>query len=199
MGWRRNGLVRALALGPLLTVVAMAILLPEQGHGWGYRYLHGLLGNFALLAGFGWQAWRSRQADSERRVRTATWMTLVAMLWLGWQAHRLIFPFTAIEARIATSRADYVLIDDSAVPFARDRVINGPDLAGRPIRLAASAVLPDPAWRALCAGRTVMLFGPEEFAAAREFFGISATGNESRNLRAAAVLQRAGCRVEAAR
>ena len=47
---------RELLAGVLLTFALMCLLMPYQGHGWGYRYLHGLIGNLALLAGFGWIA-----------------------------------------------------------------------------------------------------------------------------------------------
>ena len=48
---------------PLLVLMAASIatsplpypfLLPEQGHGWGYRYLHGLIGALALIGTAGW-------------------------------------------------------------------------------------------------------------------------------------------------
>jgi len=43
-----------LVAGLVLTLLAMFMLLPYQGHGWGYRYLHGLIGSAALLGGYGW-------------------------------------------------------------------------------------------------------------------------------------------------
>ena len=42
------------AWGIVLTVVAFALVLPSQGIGWGYRYLHGFIGNAVLLAVGGW-------------------------------------------------------------------------------------------------------------------------------------------------
>jgi hypothetical protein len=43
----------------------MFILLPYQGHGWGYRYLHGLIGSLSLLAGYGWIALSERAARND--------------------------------------------------------------------------------------------------------------------------------------
>src|SRR3546814_7908570 len=37
-----------------ITCILGLLLLVYQGHGWGYRYLHGLIGAFCLLGGFGW-------------------------------------------------------------------------------------------------------------------------------------------------
>src|SRR5205085_7955168 len=50
---RGEGIARPLAAGILLLFLAMLVLLPWQGHGWGYRYLHGFLGSLCLLAGHG--------------------------------------------------------------------------------------------------------------------------------------------------
>jgi hypothetical protein len=53
----------ALAAGLVLPVVVMGIILPYQGHGFGYRYLHQVLGNGALIAVIGWRAmepWHAR-------------------------------------------------------------------------------------------------------------------------------------------
>ena len=59
---RRNRLACALAGGIALTTAVMFIILPYQGHGFGYRYLHGLIGNFILLAVYGWTSLGAAQA-----------------------------------------------------------------------------------------------------------------------------------------
>ena len=46
-----DGIARELSTGLALTLAAMFILLPYQGHGWGYRYLHG---PGRATAGRGW-------------------------------------------------------------------------------------------------------------------------------------------------
>ena len=56
VAWRGDQIARALAIGFLLPIPVMFMLLPWQGHGWGYRYLHGVAGNAFLLAGYGWNA-----------------------------------------------------------------------------------------------------------------------------------------------
>src|SRR5690606_18702083 len=104
-GARSSGMIRALVLGPLLTIAALLILLPYQGHGWGYRYLHGLIGNLCLLAGFGWIALRQRGWDRNRLLRWSSAATLLAILWLGWNAHRMVIPYARADGMIAASPA----------------------------------------------------------------------------------------------
>ncbi|MFN3990980.1 MAG: hypothetical protein ACK4IS_12050 [Erythrobacter sp.] len=40
----------------------MAIVLPDHGHGWGYRHVHGLIGRLVLLAGLGQRELARREA-----------------------------------------------------------------------------------------------------------------------------------------
>jgi len=64
--FRSAGMVRALLLGLVLTTAAMFVLLPYQGHGWGYRYLHGLLGSAVLLAAWTWDGLLRGLSDRSR-------------------------------------------------------------------------------------------------------------------------------------
>ena len=68
LGWRAGGVLRALAAGIVLTLVAMLILLPYQDIGWGYRYVHGLIGSAALLAAFAWTVLTAQASESGRRL-----------------------------------------------------------------------------------------------------------------------------------
>src|SRR3546814_10973844 len=54
-----------------ITCILGLLLLVYQGHGWGYRYLHGLIGAFCLLGGFGWMRLSRPESplrSEERRV-----------------------------------------------------------------------------------------------------------------------------------
>lgn len=159
-----RSLVFALALGLFLPLLASALLVPYQGHGWGYRYVHGVMGNACLLAGFGWAALGAKGWDGGRILALATAASLLTMVWLGFAAHRFVAPFAAADRAIAATDADYVVVDHTAAAFAQDLVINPPDLDARPIRLAAIAVRPNFAWFKLCrdaqgAPKTVALVG----------------------------------------
>ena len=64
---RADRRVAALLAGVLIPLAMMALILPYQGHGFGYRYIHGVLGNVALLGGYGWR----RLAPWHARLRPA--------------------------------------------------------------------------------------------------------------------------------
>jgi hypothetical protein len=146
--WKRDPFVRALGVGIVLPIVAMFLLLPYQGHGWGYRYLHGLLGNLALLGGYGWHYCAARGLRLRLPMAAATALSLLVLFPIhAWLAHRQTLPFATLDRAIAANGADIVIVDDRAAPFARDLVINRSDLSNRPLRMRASEI--DPATVAL--------------------------------------------------
>ena len=133
---RGEGIARPLAYGLLLTFLAMAIVLPYQGHGWGYRYLHGLVGSCALLAAYGWREFSDRQ-EVQTFVRLATLATMFAGLpFLLWQAHRFVDPYARVNRMIEHIGADIVVVETEGSSFAIDEVRNDADLSNRPLRLA---------------------------------------------------------------
>lgn len=167
---RGEGIARPLAAGILLLFLAMLVLLPWQGHGWGYRYLHGFLGSLCLLAGYGW----TRVADSAERPRlngafavTAAASLLIVLPLHLVHAHALVAPYRAAYEAIARTPADVVLVDGRGLVYADDLVRNRPDLANRPLvmdlnRLTRAQVT------GLCRARRVARFGAAQGAA----FGI---------------------------
>lgn len=157
-GWaavrRADGVARPLLGGVVLTIAAMTVLLPYQGHGWGYRYLHGLIGSCALLAGYGWRDFSARP-ELRAFVRAATAVTLLGSIpLLAWQAHALVGPYARVSRTIDRIDADMVVIDSEGPAFRVDEVRNRPDLTNRPLRLA-SHLLRRADIAALCARGTV--------------------------------------------
>jgi len=134
---RRDGRVLALLGGIVVVLVVMGLILPYQGHGFGYRYLHPLLGNAALLGGLGWQrlgtAWRDRLRGGMVALSTLTLLVLLPMQ--GWMAHRLYGAFADASAKIDQVHADYIIIGNYDAPLALDLGYNRPDLSNRPLRL----------------------------------------------------------------
>jgi hypothetical protein len=133
-----DGIARELSTGLALTLAAMFILLPYQGHGWGYRYLHGLIGSLSLLAGYGWIALSERATRNEM---AAAWTTLTigsAVAWLvllpahAKQAHEFAMPYVRAADAIGHAATDLVVIDKSGLLFAEDLVRNDPFLRNRP-------------------------------------------------------------------
>lgn len=162
-------LARPLAFGIGLTVLAMFVLLPFQGHGWGYRYLHGLIGSACLLAAQGW-------VELSRAMEARTRAAAAATLGLGWLAAGLLLipgrgievegfvaPYAGALAAIANDPAETILVDARALVYGADLVRNDPYL--RDGRVVATIQGLDPARLAdLCARGRVALFGAAEGA-----------------------------------
>ncbi len=130
-----------------------------QGHGYGYRYLHGLIPCFCLLAAGGWvrlSAMRGRPMPA-------------ALLWVGCGfalaftapvaltlSHAFLHPYAAAYRVLRKAPADVVLVDGRGGAFIEDLVrIDGP--IARPILLDLSFV-PLRDLRRLCATSRVMIF-----------------------------------------
>lgn len=196
---RRDPRAAALAGGIALTLLAMLFLMATQGHGFGYRYLHGLIGSAALLAAFGWRA-LGNQLPLARTllVRSLVLGTLATIPVQWWFGHNFYGAYAEVDRRIVASKADYVLIGEQDAPYSADLVFNRPDLSNRPVRLLAEYA-PDPAALAqlLCRpGVTIALPSDGLFRALNETFRASETtkpGERARLLTPA--LQAAGCRV----
>ncbi len=192
-GWRTVGIVRALALGLVLPVAVLLVILPDQGLGWGYRYLHGLIGSACLLGGYGWQALGS--AAPRRAMLAATIASIALVIPLhAVMAQRFVAPFAAARAAAIASKADFVLVDDAAAPFVQDLVINRADLTNRPLLLKASA-LSAAQLGVLCARGSVAFLGHDQLQAIAARFGLTAADHTAQ-LRAAAAA--AGCVVKPA-
>jgi len=200
----RSGIARELTVGLVLTLGAMFILMPYQGYGWGYRYLHGLIGNVSLLAGYGWIALSARATRNEM---ATTWTTLVigsAIAWLvllpahAKQAHDFVMPYVRAADAIEHTATDLVVIDQSGLLFAGDLVRNDPFLHNRPkvldLTLLDEANLAD-----ICARYSVSMFGRRQGLA----FGIPPNDVQTKfddDLRAKkkAAMARLSCGVEMA-
>lgn len=198
---RKDRLAGALAAGPLLTVAVMLVILPYQGHGFGYRYLHGVIGNFILLAVYGWMTLGEAQARWRGLLLRTTAAGLIILFPLqAWMAHSFYAPFARASERIAASSADYVVVGETDAPFVVDLVINPPRLDERPIRLVRGKVDAELA-RALCAAQPaplVAFVGDGPLRPVRAYYG-GDQGAEGRkadraNQAAAARLRQLGCR-----
>lgn len=156
----------ALALGLVLTLVMMAVLLPYQGHGWGYRYLHGLIGSAALLGAYGWQRLEGDQAGAGRQVLACgTALTIViALPFLTGRVHGFVEPHHRVDAALEAIDADLVIVNAGARPFIVDAVRNQPDLSNRPLRLSSNH-LDVAAVQALCRRGRTAFFGIAELRA----------------------------------
>jgi hypothetical protein len=133
---RGDPIAGPLYAGLLLTTVAMMVLLPYQGHGWGYRYFHGLLGSVAILGAYGWRhANDRRMADTLLVVGSAVTIGLTTPFLLR-QAYDFIQPNAVMDAKISHMNVDFVVLDDRNSYFVQDLVRNNPFLINRPLRFS---------------------------------------------------------------
>lgn len=167
----RGHLARPLFLGVALGILMPALLLPYQGHGWGYRYLHGYIGSFALLGALGFA--RLREIELRRAwgmVGLCTLTTLAAIGWLTWRIDAFVAPHVKLERHLAQIDADMVIIETEPVfktldgrwaANAIDLVRNVPDMSNRPLRLSSQNMTGEMAV-ALCARGSIALVDRNE-------------------------------------
>ncbi|WP_067596982.1 hypothetical protein [Altererythrobacter ishigakiensis] len=164
---RFDAIAFPLLLGIALMLLMRTILLPYQGHGWGYRSLHGLIGNVAILSGYGYVHWAKHQR--ERADGTLALLggatAFVVLPFLLWSAHQFVAPYARLSAAIERQPTDYVIIDTETSLAAIDQVRNRADLSNRPLVLSSihldNARLVD-----LCAKGSVTWVDAEDIAAA---------------------------------
>jgi hypothetical protein len=160
-----KGPLRALVFGVFLTLAAMAVASPTQTHGWGYRYLHGLLGSVCLVAAWGWSRLTEVLPEARRKAAAGALGLACAISLLvltpirAWQAWDYVRPFAAANAAIQSAKADVVVVDhDSQVLFDMGTLTrNDPFLEHSP-KVMALIGLSGPLLRELCASRSVLIF-----------------------------------------
>jgi hypothetical protein len=157
---------------PLLVLMAASIvtsllpypfLLPEQGHGWGYRYLHGLLGLLALIGTAGWIQMERLHGQAFRQpVMLCFAMTLAVVIPVrAFLIERTITPWlVATEAALAMP-ADVVIVDRIGIFYGLEIPRNGPYAAERPVVMMLNDLSADQV-RRLCSNYRVALFGVDE-------------------------------------
>ena len=154
---RGDGIARPLAAGIILTLAAMMILLPWQGLGWGYRYLHGLIGNFCLLAGYGWLATAGEGRRRHFALAAGIAASLLVMIPMQLKfAYDYVSPRTRASALIAAAPVDVVIVVPAEDLFD-DQIRNSPDLSNRPLVMDLRRLDPEQI-RLLCSRYRVGLF-----------------------------------------
>ncbi|SKB50969.1 hypothetical protein [Sphingopyxis flava] len=194
---RGERLPAALAGGIVLTITVMAIILPYQGHGFGYRYLHGLIGNFILLALFGWRSlgealprWRPLL------IRTSLAGLVILLPVQMWMAHAFYAAPAHVSEQVDQVDADYAVISASDAPFAADLVINPPYLDKRPLRLLREAIDPEAAL-AICASQpSIALISASMTEPMAAYYGFGrGKADDAAEREVAQMLRRAGCKI----
>jgi len=160
---RAGGLLRYAVLGIVLLLAVVTAIMPYQGHGWGYRYLHGYLGVVSLLAAFGWihlteALPRPRARSAAIGVTVLSIFSLAVLLPVRTsQAEALVAPYEEAFAAIRRADADVVMVDPTGMMFAQDLVRNDPFLRDRPKPMDLLMLREDQI-RAVCARHSVAIF-----------------------------------------
>lgn len=131
---------RPIEIALIGAVVAMPLLafvvLPNQGFGWGYRYMHGTLGAAALLGGLGFTTLTERAFPAGRVLAIGTAATLLlAMPFLALTTSRMILTTAKMERDVAALGPGFVVINNIGSALTSDLVANGPETAADQIRL----------------------------------------------------------------
>ena len=159
MHWRRALKGQEIALPLALGCFAGCVLALAQGYGWGFRYAHGFIGPFCLLAGLGWA--RCRPA-AMRPVFLGVGVTLLTSAFLVWRTHVFVAPYAASHRMIDASKADVVLVDPRGGLYVTDLVRGRDGVPGRPMVMNLGMLTLDQVDQ-LCENYVVELFDRAEF------------------------------------
>lgn len=161
IGWRAALRGERIALPLGLGALGMAALSISPGYGWGYRYLHGFIGSFALLAGLGWTSLRR---PDQRVLSVSALIALLTTSFLMMRAHDYVAPYARAHQRIMQSGADVVLVDPRGGRYVTD-VVRGPESEplGSPVVMNIGWLKMDELDR-LCAHKDVAVLDISTFA-----------------------------------
>ena len=197
-GRERSGILVGLALGIALTLLVVLVVMPFQGHGWGYRYLHGMLGSMALLAAQGW-IWLSNVAPDLRKqlacvLGLSIALSVLALLpWRLAQVYAFVRPPAAASAAIARSNSEVVIVDATNIWYGVDLVRNDPLLRSQPKVLDLASLRAEQV-KVICGRYRVAIFDTEDAARTGLRLGPSLSPSAAGNARRLRdLLQTLGC------
>lgn len=156
--------LRAMLLSLIGTIVFLLLVIPYQGHGWGYRYLHGQLAGAVLIATYAWGRLVSGEhATGWKGVLVG--MSALALLFIpvrAYQAHDFVTPYAQAHAELLKwDDADVIIIDAPRHAFTVDLTRNDPLLHNPIKRMDAFSLTNDQATQ-LCANYRVRFFTDED-------------------------------------
>jgi hypothetical protein len=158
---KQNTVIRDLALGFAVILAVLVILVPFQGHGWGYRYVHGLLGSIALLAAQGWICVTEREDQLRRHTAllagSVALSFFVILPWYGYQARTFLLPYENAAKAIASSDAQVVIVDPVDIWYGMDLARNDPFLKNSP-KIMVLGFLQEDKMRQVCRDYDTALF-----------------------------------------
>jgi hypothetical protein len=157
--WRPHDGPPPIALAFQISCLFGLLLMPYQAFGYGYRYLHGMMPCFLLLAAGGWMKLAKlygRPAPGSLLIAAAAFALLATLPFTLWRSHALLAPYAASFSAARAAPADIVLMDGRGGGFLQD-IVRIDDRIALPLLLDL-AYVPPRTLAALCRTRRVMLF-----------------------------------------
>jgi hypothetical protein len=128
---RLDSLQSDLALGVLLTFLFFVFFPTTQGHGWGYRYVHQVLGNLCLLGAGGIGTVTAAIGARRTRAWLSAGFATATVVQLPLRLHdteQFVRPFALGHEYVRSRNATIVLVDGESVWYGRDLIRNDPFL-----------------------------------------------------------------------
>ncbi|MEO8562920.1 MAG: hypothetical protein ABI601_12635 [bacterium] len=132
---RSEPVLADLGVGVMLTLAFYAFFPLTQGHGWGYRYAHQILGNIALLAAAGVPVLRGAVGARSGRALLVGSCAIALLVQLPLrlvQTESFVRPFAAGHRLVEQQSADVVLVRGDSIWYGKDLIRNDPFLR-RPV------------------------------------------------------------------
>jgi hypothetical protein len=194
--FRHQPVCRALSIGLALPILVMAVLLPWQGNGWGYRYLHPVLGNAILLGAYGWHTLETHRINLRTAMLSISAVALLILFPLqSTMAHQMVSPIARLHGVLDSTDADILIVDLEGVPFGEDLVVNDPNFANRPTLLVAQYIRSKDI-ESLCRLGSIAFVPRQRLSAMPKVFGTNPpTAPSPYLLELVAEARRAGCTV----
>ncbi|MEM7547449.1 MAG: hypothetical protein AAF367_18115 [Pseudomonadota bacterium] len=166
--WRRSWapLMAAMAGSILFSLLPYPFLMADQGHGWGYRYMHGLIGPLAILAVSGWITLRDEGHAIRANFQAFVMASLVASALImiplrAYQINGLVGPYAKGTTMVQSIDADVVIIDSYEIYYGWDFGQNDPLFAEPPIIMQLDDLDLEKI-RQICAAHRTVLIGADD-------------------------------------
>jgi hypothetical protein len=136
-------LMRDLFWGCILTFVFYLFFPSNQGHGWGYRYIYGVLGNVVFLSVAGW--YHLKDAAGVQRANQFVVVAVIFALLIQLpirclQVESFVRPFVHAMSFIESAPEEFILIDHTRIWYSQDLIRNDPFLRNKPKVLFAQGL-----------------------------------------------------------
>jgi hypothetical protein len=156
--------VRDAAWSCLLTFVFYIGFGSHQGHGWGYRYFHPVLGCWILLAAAGWAPLCELIGSVKARTLAGVAIGVSLLLFLPLRASQVegfTAPYADADEALRHVHGDVVMIPPFAVWYGQDLVRNDPLFRERPKRARLIHIRPEVQAAFESHGRVVVVTGEQ--------------------------------------